>query len=204
MSIRLLLLAASLLAPLAAPAAPQNYVIDPVHSFPSFTVGHYGMSTIRGRFDEMHGRITLDTAARTGSVDIQIKAATVNTGDARHEPGSFAAKNYGPRARDEHLRSPDFFNVAEFPEITFKSTRLNFAGDAVESIEGNLTIAGVTRPVKLRVTAFKCGPNPFTKKPMCGADLEGAIKRTDFGLKYGVPAISDDVKLEIGVEAYPE
>jgi polyisoprenoid-binding protein YceI len=204
MSSRLALFAAGLLVPLAALAAPQNYVVDPVHSFPTFTIGHLGMAMIRGRFDEMNGKISLDTAAHTGNVDIQIKAATVNTGDARHEPGGFAAKNYGPRARDEHLRSADFFNVAEFPEITFKSTRLHFAGDAVESVEGNLTIAGVTRPVKLRVTAFKCGPNPFTKKPMCGADLEGTIKRTEFGLKYGVPAISDDVKLEIGVEAYPE
>ncbi|MEJ6021642.1 YceI family protein [Ramlibacter sp. PS4R-6] len=194
----------SLLAPLPVLAAPVTYNVDPVHSFPNFAIGHFGMSTIHGRFEEMNGRVVLDVAEKTGSVDIRIKAATVNTGDAKHEPGSFAARNYGPRSRDEHLRSADFFNVAEFPEITFKSTKLTFSGEALESVEGNLTMVGVTRPVKLRVTLFKCGPNPFSKKPMCGADLEGSIKRTDFGLKFGVPAISDEVKLSIGVEAYPE
>jgi len=194
----------ALLAPVAAIAAPVTYGIDPVHSFPNFTIGHLGMATIHGRFDEMNGKVVLDTAAKTGSVDIRIKAATVNTGDARHEPGSYAAKNYGPRSRDEHLRSADFFNVAEFPEILFKSTRLNFAGDNLESIEGDLTMVGMTKPVKLQVTSFRCGPHPFNKKAMCGADLAGSLKRTDFGLKFGVPAISDEVKLTIGIEAYPE
>ena len=195
---------AAMLGPVAAAAAPQSYTVDPVHSFPNFTINHLGMSTIHGRFDEMNGKIVLDTAAKSGSVEVHIKAATVNTGDAHHEAGSYGAKNYGPRSRDEHLRSADFFNVAEFPEIVFKSTKLNFSGDAVESVEGNLTMAGVTKPVKLRATAFKCGPHPFSKKPMCGGDFEGTLKRTDYGLKFGVPAISDDVKLEISVEAYPD
>jgi polyisoprenoid-binding protein YceI len=194
----------ALLAPLSVLAAPVTYDIDPVHSFPHFSVNHFGMATIRGRFDEMTGKIVLDQAAKTGSVDVKIKAATVNTGDAKHEAGSYGAKNYGPRARDEHLRTPDFFNVAEFPDIVFKSTKLIFNGDNVENVEGNLTMAGVTKPVKLHVTAFKCGPNPFSKKPMCGADLEGSVKRSDFGIKFGIPAISDEVKLAISVEAYPE
>src|SRR3954470_17844030 len=97
---------ACLLAP-AAMAAPQAYAIDPVHSFPNFTIGHLGMATIHGRFDEMNGRVVLDMADKTGSVEIRIRAASVNTGDAKHEPGSFAARNYGPRSRDEHLRSGD-------------------------------------------------------------------------------------------------
>jgi polyisoprenoid-binding protein YceI len=204
MNPRFAFLTAALLVAPVVHAAPVTYVLDPAHSFPSFSIGHLGMSTIRGRFDDMNGKIVLDSAAKSASVDIHIKAATVNTGDARHEAGSFAFRNYGPRSRDEILRAQDFFNVAEFPEITFKSTKVNFNGDAVDSVEGNLTMVGVTRPVKLRVTAFKCGPHPFTKKQMCGADLEGSVKRTDFGLKFGVPAISDEVKLEIGIEAYPE
>jgi len=190
--------------PLTVLAAPQSYLVDPVHSFPNFSLAHIGMSTIHGRFDEMNGRVVLDTAAKTGSVEVHIKAATVNTGDAKHEPGSVAAKNYGPRSRDEHLRSADFFNVAEFPEIVFKSTKVNFNGDNVESVEGNLTMAGVTRPVRLQATQFKCGPNVFNKKPMCGGDFEGSLKRSEFGLKYAVPAIGDDVKLVIGIEAYAE
>jgi polyisoprenoid-binding protein YceI len=204
MTLHRTLAAVAAAAPLAILAAPVTYDIDPVHSFPVFRIGHIGMSTIHGRFDDMSGKIVMDQAAKTGSVEVKIKTASVNTGDAKHEAGSYAAKNYGPRSRDEVLRSPDFFNVAEFPDMVFKSTKLVFNGDNVESVEGNLTMVGVTKPVKLHVTSFKCGPNPYTKKPMCGADLEGTIKRTDFGLKFGVPAISDEVKLSIGVEAYPE
>ena len=88
--------------------------------------------------------------------------------------------------------------------MIYKSTRFNFNGDVLESIDGTLTMVGVTKPVKLNVTLFKCGPHAFTKKPMCGADVEATIKRTEFGIKFGVPAIADDVKLMVNLEAYPE
>jgi polyisoprenoid-binding protein YceI len=180
--------------PLAALAAPQTYVIDSIHSFPHFKINHLGMTTIQGRFEGMKGEVVYDEAAKTGSLEVKIPTATVSTGDAKRADGA--------RARDEHLRSADFFNTAEFPEMVYKSTKLNFKGDVLESIDGNLTLLGVTRPLKLNVGAFKCAPHPFNKKPMCGAEAEGAIKRTDFGMKYGVPGISDEVKLVIGVEAY--
>ncbi|MDB5873718.1 MAG: polyisoprenoid-binding protein [Ramlibacter sp.] len=183
-------------APLSALAAPQTYVIDPVHSFPNFRVNHLGMASIMGRFEKMTGKVVLDQAARTGSLEVKIPTATVSTGDGKRADGT--------RSRDDHLRTADFFNSAEFPDMTYKSTKFNFNGDALESIDGNLTLLGVSKPVKLTVSSFKCGPHPFTKKPMCGADAEGTIKRTDFGVKFGVPAISDEVKLTIGVEAYPE
>lgn len=184
------------LVPLSVLAAPQTYVIDPIHSFPNFKINHLGMTSIMGRFERMTGKVVLDQAAKTGSLDVKIPTATVSTGDGRRADGT--------RSRDDHLRTADFFNSAEFPEMIYKSTKINFNGDAVESIEGNLTLLGVTRPLKLTVTSFKCGPHPFNKKPMCGADVEGSIKRTDFAMKFGVPAISDEVKLMIGVEAYPE
>ena len=186
----------ALLLPAGAIAAGANYNIDSFHSFPNFSVSHLGMSTIHGRFEHMTGKIVFDSAAKTGSMEIHLPTATVSTGDAKRADGA--------RSRDEHLRSADFFNAAEFPEMVFKSTKLNFAGDKLESVEGNLTLIGVTRPVKLNVTSFVCGPNPFSKKPMCGANLEGSLKRTDFGMKFGVPAISDEVKLVVGVEAYQE
>lgn len=182
--------------PLAAMAAPTTYVMDPLHSYPNFTINHLGMSTIHGRFDKMAGKITLDQAAKTGSLEAKIASASVNTGDVKRSDGS--------RSRDEHLRAADFFNSAEFPELVYKSTKLNFKGDDVESVEGTLTMLGVTKPVKLTVTSFKCGPHPFTKKPMCGADAQTMIKRTDWGMKFGVPAIGDDIKLTFSVEAYPE
>lgn len=185
-----------LLAPLPVFAAPVTYNIDPLHSFPNFTVNHLGMTTIHGRFDRMTGKVVFDPAAKTGSLEVKVQTATVNTGDSKRTDGA--------RSRDEHLKAADFFNSAEYPEMIFKSTKLNFAGEKLESVEGNLTLLGVTKPVKLNVTSFNCGPHPFNKKPMCGAYVEGTIKRTDFGMKFGVPAISDDVKLGIGVEAYPE
>ncbi|MBC7702598.1 MAG: polyisoprenoid-binding protein [Rhodoferax sp.] len=182
--------------PLAAVAAPQTYVLDPLHSFPNFTVNHLGMSTIHGRFDRMSGKIVLDQAAKTGSLEARTATASVNTGDAKRADGT--------RARDEHLRTPDFFNSSEFPDMIYKSTKFNFNGEALESVDGNLTLVGVTKPVKLTLVSFKCGAHPFSKKPMCGADAEATIKRTDFGVKFGVPGISDEVKLMINIEAYPE
>lgn len=187
---------AVLLVPLAAAAAPVTYNVDPIHSFPNFSINHLGMTNVHGRFERMTGKITLDTAAKTGSMEMKVPTETVSTGDAKRADGA--------RSRDEHLRSADFFNSKEFPEMVFKSTKLNFAGDKPESVEGNLTLVGVTKPVKLQITSFTCGPHPYSKKPMCGAYVEGTIKRSDFGMKFGVPAISDDVKLAIGLEAYPE
>ena len=184
------------LLPLTVSAAPVTYVMDPLHSFPNFSVNHLGMSTIHGRFDKMTGTITLDQAAKTGSLEAKIASTSINSGDAKHADGT--------RARDEHLRSADFFNSAEFPDVVFKSTKFNFKGDEVESVDGTLTMLGVSKPVKLNVTSFKCAPHPFSKKPMCGADVQTSFKRTDWGMKFGVPAIGDEVKLSISIEAYPQ
>ena len=81
---------------------------------------------------------------------------------------------------------------------------LNFKGEEVESVDGTLTMLGVTKPVKLAVTSFKCALHPFNKKPMCGADAQTSFKRTDWGMKFGVPGIGDEVKLTINIEAYPQ
>ncbi len=193
-------LSATLLAcllPVSVMAAPQTYVMDPLHTYTNFSVNHLGMSTMYGRFDKATGKVTVDTAAKTGSMEVKIASNSVSTGDGARASG-------GGRSRDDHLKSADFFNSAEFPDITYKSTKFNFSGENLESIDGTLTMLGVTKPLKLTVTGFKCAPHPFSKKPMCGADAQGTVKRTDFGMKFGVPAIGDDVKLILNVEAYPE
>ena len=179
-------LALSLLGLSSGMAFADNYTIDPAHTYPNFTISHAGFSTIHGRFDKSEGKMTLDVAKKTGSVEISVDVASVNTGFAK---------------RDEHLRSPDFFNAGESPKMTFKSTKVNFSGDKVASVEGALTIAKTTKPVTLTVTAMKCDTNPFSKKFSCGFDATTRIKRSDFGIKYGVPAIGDDVSIEIGMEA---
>ena len=193
---RLTPLVLALLLPLGAVAAPETYNLDPTHTIPNFSVQHLGMSTVYGHFERATGKVVIDRAAKTGSIEVKIPTATINTGDAKRTDGQ--------RSRDEHLRTTDFFNVAEFPDMVFKSTKLNFAGDKLASAEGTLTLLGVSKPVTLTAAAFNCGANPMSKKEMCGADLVGSIKRSDFGMKYGVPAISDEVKLFIAVEGYKE
>ncbi len=177
------LLAASL--PLATYAA-DSYTVDSAHTYPRFKINHLGFSTMEGRFDKSSGKITLDRAAKTGSVEITTETASVSTGFAK---------------RDDHLRSPDFFNAAEFPSITFKSTAVKFKGDKPSSVEGNLTMAGVTKPLTLTIDEFNCGTNPMNKKEECGAAASAQIKRSDFGIKYALPAVGDDVKLVFEVEA---
>ena len=106
---------------------------------------------------------------------------------------------------DTHIRSEDFFNVAKYPSMTFKSSELSFDGDRVVGADGELTMLGITKPVKLKVANFVCGDHPFTKKALCGAEVTTTIKRSDWGMKYGIPkALGDDVKIMIPVEAYKE
>ena len=178
-----LLLAAAL--PLSAHAA-DSYTLDPAHSFAHFAINHMGFSTVHGRFDKTSGKFTLDNAAKSGSLDVTIDASSISTGFAK---------------RDEHLRSPDFFNAMEFPSVTYKSTKVVFRGNAPASVEGNLTLLGVTKPVTLTIDAFKCGQNPMSKKDQCGADAHASIKRSDFGMKAFLPGIGDEVQLTFDVEA---
>ena len=177
--------------PLAAAAAPESYTMDPPHSIPQFELDYIGFTTIHGRFDRTSGKFTIDRSAKTGSVEFVIDAASVTTGDT--ERGS------RPRTRDEHLRTADFFNVAEFPRLAFKGSAVKFAGEAPAQVDGQLTMLGVTRPVTLKVERWKCGTHPFYKKEACGADAVATLKRSDFGMKYGIPALGDEVKLRIGI-----
>ena len=182
--------AALLALPLAAAAQVENYVIDPTHTVPYFETDHLGFATMRGRFDRASGKFSIDHAAKTGTLEIVVDTATVSTGD--NERGS------RPRTRDEHLRSPDFFNTAEFPQMTFKSTAVKFAGDNPDTVQGNLTLLGVTKPLTLKIIRWKCGPDIRTqgKRYQCGGNATGSFKRSEFGMKYGLPtAIGDEVSL---------
>lgn len=170
-----------------AAQAAESYTADPMHTYALFSVSHFGFSTMHGRFDKSSGKITLDRAAKNGTVDIAIEAASVSTGYAK---------------RDEHLKSPDFFNAAEFPEISYKSSSVKFKGDTPASVEGKLTLLGVTKPVTLTIDAFKCGANPMNQKQECGAAASAQIKRSDFGMKAFLPGVGDDIKLEFEIEAY--
>jgi polyisoprenoid-binding protein YceI len=186
-----LIIAVALATPLTAAAEVENYVIDPFHTVPYFDIDHLGFATMRGRFDRATGKFSIDRAAKTGSVELEIPTTTVNTGDTDKSGGR-------PRTRDEHLKNADFFNVQEFPTMTFKSTKVVFKGDEPASIEGNLTMLGVTKPVTLNLDRWKCGSDIRTqgKRYQCGGNATGSFKRSDFGMKFGLPtAIGDEVKL---------
>lgn len=170
-----------------AQAAPQAYSLDPSHSTVAFVLDHMGYAKMLGRFNSVAGDIQFDKdAVEKSSVKVTIDAASVDTNHAK---------------RDEHLRSPDFFNAKEFPKLTFTSTVIEKTGDKSGRMTGTLTLLGVSKPVVLDVTFNKDANSPVSKKDTVGFSARGTLKRSDFGMKYGVPAIGDDVTLMIEVEA---
>jgi polyisoprenoid-binding protein YceI len=168
-----------------ASAAPETYAIDTSHSYSNFEVGHLGITMIRGRFNKTTGSITLDRAARSGSIVAEIDASTIDTGHVR---------------RDELLRTESYFNTAKFPAITYRSSKLNFKDDILTGVEGELTMLGVTRPVNLEIPSFKCITHPVNKREICGAVAHGTLKRSDFGMTQVSRSISDEIRIFINVE----
>lgn len=170
-----------------AAAEVESYTFDPYHTIPHFTLEYWGYGTLTGRFDKSAGKFTVDRTARTGSMELVVETASVNTGDADKGPRA--------RSRDDHLRAADFFNAAEFPRMTFKSRAVTFNGDAPAQVEGDLTLLGITKPVTLKIDRWVCKPHVIYKKPACGGNVTAVIKRSEFGMKYGVPNMGDDVTL---------
>jgi len=173
-------------------SAADMYKIDSEgrHYYAGFQISHLGFSIMHGRFDNMTGMIEYDSGNPSASkVSVTLDATSINT---NHDK------------RDAHLKSPDFFNAAEFSEITFVSTKLEQTGDNTGKVTGDLTILGVTKSVTLDTRLINVGANPFNKKPMAAWSARGTIKRSDFGIKYGLPAIGDEVTLLLDVEAYKQ
>ena len=181
------LVAATLLMAFAVPGfAQETYRVDPLHTTTTFSVNHLGLSMQRGSFGKTTGTVTLDRAAKNGTIDVAIDAASVTSGSP---------------AREMLLKGEDYFNVAQFPAITFKSNKLKFDGDAVVGAEGELTMRGVTKPVVLSVGDFKCAIHPATKKPACGAEVTASVKRSEFGMVKNQASTGDDVFIAIAIEA---
>ena len=179
-----LVLAAVATAP--ALAAPETFAVDSTHTFPRFSYSHLGYSIQMSRFDKVTGTVTLDKAARTAAVDIVIDTKSVNTGSATF---------------NEHIQGEDFLDTAKHPTATFKSTKVNFEGDKPVSIDGNLTLKGITKPVTLTVTSFHAMPHPMMKKDAIGANATTKVKRTDFNMGKNAPYVGDEVTIDIAFEA---
>jgi len=173
---------------LATPAlaAPETYVIDPTHTFARFSYSHFGLSTQLSRFNQTSGTVVLDKSAKTASVDITIDTKSVDTGYATF---------------NEHIQGPDFLDTAQYPTATFKSTKVDFAGDKPTAVHGNLTIKGVTRPVTLKVSNYVNMPHPMLKKDAIGADASAVIKRSEFNAGKYAPNVGDDVTISVALEA---
>jgi polyisoprenoid-binding protein YceI len=169
----------------SALAAPMTYVPDPNHTFVRFSYNHLGFSTQLSRFDKTTGTVTFDPAAKSGAVDLVIDAKSVDTGSELF---------------NGHIQGADFLDTAQFPTATFKSTSIKFDGDAPVSIDGVLTIKGVSKPVTLTVTSFKHAPN-MQKKDAIGANATAMLKRSDFKMDKYVPLVSDDVTVTVAIEA---
>ena len=166
-------------------AAPLKYDVDAVHSTVIFRLQHMGAGYSYGRFNGIEGSVTWDAAnPAASSVNLKVAAASVDTGNVD---------------RDKHLRSPDFFDVAKFPDITFTSTSVKATGTTLE-IAGKLSLHGVTKDVT--VAMEKTGEG----KGRAGESLIGfegvlQIKRSEYGMNYGPGALGDDVRLIIAIEA---
>lgn len=172
-----------------AMAAPQTYVIDSTHTFPRFSYSHMGLSKQILRFDKTTGTVVFDKEAKEAQVDVTIDMTTVSTGSD---------------VFNDHIQGEDFLDTAQFPTATFKSTKVVFEGDEPVKIEGDLTIKGITKPVTLTVTSFFSGPHPMLKKDAIGANATATIVRSEFNAGKFAPGVSDEVELDIALEAIVE
>lgn len=168
--------------------AADTYTIEPNHTYPSFEADHFGgLSVWRGKFTKSSGTIKLDRAAKTGSIDIAIDTNSIDFGHAK---------------LNEHVMSAEMFDVEKYPKAIYKSSSIQFKGDKPAVVNGELTLHGVTKPVKLVIDSFKCMPHPMFKREVCGANAVATINRSDFGISYGVQmGFKPEVKLAIQVEA---
>jgi len=168
----------------AAPAGA--YKIDPVHSVAYFEVGHAGgISRFMGRFNDMSGDLVVDTPEKS-KIRVDVKVDSVDT------------KNEG---LDKHLKSPDFFNAVQFPTLSFVSSAVTLNGTGEGTVAGNLTLHGVTKPVTFKLKEIGSGNGPRGDSRV-GYIASTTIKRSDFGIAYGIPkAATDEVDLRINIEA---
>lgn len=165
-----------------APAA-DSYQVDPVHSSMVFRVKHMGTSNFYGRFNNITGSFTLDDDPTKSSFQVQIQTDSVDT---------------GVKKRDDHLKSPDFFNAKQFSTITFKSTQVKKAGDDGLDVVGDMTLHGVTKSVTAKVT--KTGTGKFGGRALAGVEATLTIKRSDFGMNFAMDTLGDEVRITVSLE----
>ena len=169
---------------------PQPWEIDKSHAHITFVADHLGFSVVHGQFRSFDADILFDPEnIEATQLSVTIDAASIDT---------------FWEARDNHVRSADFLNVAQHPTITFVSTGVRQTGDTTAEITGDLTMIGVTRPVIFQATLNKLAPNPFTNEPTAGLSAVGEIVRADFGMTFGGNAFAAVVPVRIDLEITPK
>ncbi len=173
----------------SAAQAADTYAIDPVHTQVLFFADHLGYSKSQGEFLKFDGSYRFDSANwSTASVNVTIESAGLSMD---HE------------AWDKHMKGPDFFNVEKYPQITFRSTRVEKTGEKTGLVHGDLTMLGVTKPVTLEVRFNKAAEFPVNKKFKSGFSASSRIKRSEWGMNYGLPmGFGDEVEIRLEVEGF--
>ena len=168
-------------------ATPARYSIDPAHTYPSFEADHMGISTWRGKINKTSGKITFDKTTGKGSVEVEIDLASID---------------FGLDTLNEWATGDTFFEVSRFPKAIYKGSLTGLKPGSTAKATGTLTLHGISKPVVLTISAFKCIEHPMFKRDYCGADATASFKRDDFGLDAGKDyGFRMDVNLRIQVEA---
>jgi polyisoprenoid-binding protein YceI len=175
----------------AASAAPVTYILDPKHTYPSFSTDHKGgLSIWRGKFTETSGKVVYDKEAKSGTIDVTVNAASVDFGNAK---------------LDEHVTGPDVLDAAKFPTATYTGKFTKFNANGPTEAQGTFTLHGVSKPLTLKIESFMCKPDPMSKKEVCGAEASGTFDRSNYGITFGDKyGFKMWVKLQIQVEGSPE
>ena len=168
----------------AAAAATFRVATDQTNV--GFSVSNFGIGTHEGRFDLTWGKITLDAERHAGSIDFVVDVGSVNT---------------GWELRDTFLKSDLMFDVQRYPSIRFHSTRLDFDGSRIVAVDGEMTLHGVTRPVRFDVTKMECGAETGIGSDGCGASVSGHMSRSAFGMSFAYPLVGDEVALDFSIKA---
>lgn len=181
--------AAAALAFIATPASAEEmprYTFDTVHTQIIFYASHLGFSKSEGEFLEFDGEFHFDPENwADSSVELTIDATSVDMDNEKW---------------DDHMKNEDFFHVEKHPNITFKSTKVESADGKTGQVHGDLTILGITKPVTLDVTFNRIGVHPYSRQTVAGFSATTEIKRSEWGMKYGIPAVGNNVELRIEVE----
>ncbi len=169
------------------PLGAASYTIDGIHSSAMFKVKHLGTSNFYGAFNEVTGTINYDPAQpEAGSITLTIPTASVGSRNTQ---------------RDDHLKSPDFFNAKQFPNITFKSTSVKKTGEHTYDVTGELDLHGTRKPIPAKVEHTGAGTHPRSQKPIVGFETRLVLKRSDFGMNYMVGPLGDDIEILVAIEA---